>query len=76
MLSENERVPRTRSIRRHLLNYQDRRDEGRTLAGARRELEKAVRELVILVRLETGGADIGEADQGREGQEAGAEVGG
>jgi len=52
MLSPNERVPATRSIRNHLLNYQDRKGPGSTTEGALRELTAAVKELTLLVRRE------------------------
>lgn len=55
MLTAGERIPRSRRVREHMLNYQDRKGPGSTTEGALRELMAAASELTVLVRLETGG---------------------
>ena len=57
MLALNERQEKGRSIRNHLLNWQERRGPGRTTAGAMRELNAAAEEMIILLKLEGAGGD-------------------
>lgn len=50
--STTDRVALGRSIRGHVLNWQDHRNAGSTTAGARRELKAAFSELLIAMKLE------------------------